>query len=85
MAVSGTDARFTHTPPKTNACYWAMKIEGNRVRDQHTTAMLRAAGWTVLRFWSHEQPLAVANRIAEVIQMKKEIVSPVVKRSMLCQ
>jgi DNA mismatch endonuclease, patch repair protein len=59
-----------HAPPKTNAGYWAMKIEGNRVRDQHTTTMLRAAGWTVLRFWSHEQPLAVASRIAEAIQNK---------------
>jgi DNA mismatch endonuclease (patch repair protein) len=41
-----------HAPPKTNASYWAQKIEGNKIRDQHTTALLRATGWTVLRFWS---------------------------------
>jgi DNA mismatch endonuclease, patch repair protein len=74
-----------HAPPKTNAGYWAMKIEGNRVRDRHTTAMLTAAGWTVLRFWSHEEPLTVATQIAEVIQNKRAAILPVAERSMPCQ
>jgi DNA mismatch endonuclease (patch repair protein) len=75
-----------HAPPKTNAGYWAMKIEGNRVRDRHTTAMFRAAGWTVLRFWSHEEPFAVATQIAEIVQTKnRETVVSVTKRGVLCQ
>ena len=59
-----------HAPPKTNAGYWATKIDGNRVRDRHTTALLRAAGWIVLRFWSHEDPLSVADRIVDVVQRR---------------
>lgn len=50
--------------PKSNADYWAIKIETNRARDAHTTSVLQAAGWTVMRFWSHEEPHAVAARIA---------------------
>ena len=59
-----------HAPPKTNASYWASKINGNRVRDRHTTALLKAAGWAVLRFWSHEDPLSVAGRIVDVVQRR---------------
>src|SRR6266567_299923 len=50
--------------PKSNADYWAIKIETNRARDAHTTSVLQAAGWTVMRFRSHEEPHAVAARIA---------------------
>jgi len=57
-----------HSPPKTNAGYWTQKIEGNRARDASTTQLLRAEGWTVLRFWSHEEPKSVADRIANVIR-----------------
>jgi DNA mismatch endonuclease (patch repair protein) len=71
-----------HAPPKTNADYWVTKIQGNRVRDRHTTALLKAAGWTVLRFWSHEKPLVAASRIVEVVQTKnRETVVSVAKRS----
>jgi len=49
----------THrSQPKSNADYWAIKIETNRARDAHTTSVLQAAGWTVMRFWSHEEPHA---------------------------
>lgn len=42
------------THPKTNARFWAAKLEGNRKRDQRITAELEAEGWRVLRFWEHE-------------------------------
>jgi DNA mismatch endonuclease (patch repair protein) len=61
-----------HAPPKTNAGYWAQKIEGNRARDVQTTELLRIAGWTVLRFWSHEEPMAVAARIARAVEINRE-------------
>jgi len=57
-----------YAPPKTNASYWATKIGGNIVRDLNTTALLRAAGWTVLRVWSHEDPCAVATKISELVR-----------------
>ena len=56
-----------HAPPKTNASYWATKIQGNKSRDEDTTERLRKEGWTVLRFWSHEEPLSVATQIAKVV------------------
>ena len=34
--------------------YWQAKIERNRRRDQYNFQRLRRAGWTVLRFWSHQ-------------------------------
>lgn len=51
--------------PKSNLEYWVPKIEGNQRRDAETTAMLTAAGWTVLRFWAHEP----AEAIAEAVQV----------------
>ncbi len=61
-----------HALPKTNSAYWAQKIEGNRVRDVHTTELLRAAGWMVLRFWSHEEPMEVAAHIAKAVAINKK-------------
>lgn len=34
--------------------YWQKKIERNRRRDRNNFQRLRRAGWTVLRFWSHQ-------------------------------
>src|ERR1700712_1508258 len=34
-----------HAPPKTNAGYWATKIQGNKSRDVDTTEQLRMEGW----------------------------------------
>jgi len=53
------------TSPKANSEYWLPKLEGNLARDAHTDVKLRAAGWTVMRFWEHEGPDAVAREVAE--------------------
>lgn len=50
--------------PKTNVSYWIPKIERNRERDRETNEMLIAAGWTVLRFWEHENASEVADQIS---------------------
>ena len=60
-----------HLPPKSNASYWAMKIATNKARDAQTTALLEAAGWTVMRFWSHEEPRSVAARIAAQMRHRR--------------
>ena len=57
-----------HTQPATNAGYWAAKIAGNISRDAETTKHLERAGWTVLRFWEHEDPEAVADRVEGAVQ-----------------
>ena len=55
-----------HTQPATNAEYWADKIARNIERDAETTDYLQRSGWTVLRFWEHEDPELVADRCAGI-------------------
>lgn len=55
-------------PPKANADYWGPKIARNRERDSETTAALEHEGWTVLRFWEHEDPREVALSIADAVR-----------------
>ncbi|GGR35292.1 very short patch repair endonuclease [Streptomyces netropsis] len=55
------------TSPKANADWWRQKLDRNISRDRETTAHLVAAGWTVLRFWEHENPVAVAADIAAAV------------------
>jgi DNA mismatch endonuclease, patch repair protein len=79
-----------HIPPKTNTNYWAAKIKGNKVRDRETTVLLRAAGWTVLRFWSHEDPRAVATHISQVVRdmrakRNKQTTGHVTKAGLMCR
>ena len=50
--------------PKTNPEYWRGKIAHNRLRDVETVDFLHSQGWTVLRFWEHEDPEDVARSIA---------------------
>lgn len=49
--------------PKANAEYWQKKINRNVARDTFVNESLAAAGWNVLRFWSHEDATEVANQI----------------------
>jgi DNA mismatch endonuclease (patch repair protein) len=54
--------------PGANADYWKAKIEGNVRRDAETDSRLKEAGWTVLRFWSHEDPIGAALRIRAAVK-----------------
>jgi DNA mismatch endonuclease (patch repair protein) len=56
-----------YVEPKSNADYWPAKIARNRERDEETTARLQADGWTVLRFWEHEEPAVVAEAVQAVL------------------
>ncbi|MFD7444627.1 very short patch repair endonuclease [Streptomyces sp. NPDC059909] len=53
------------THPKANAVWWREKLDRNMARDRETNEQLAKAGWTVLRFWEHETPEAVAQVIIE--------------------
>ncbi len=61
------------THPKRNADYWLPKLAHNIERDRETDAQLRAAGWTVLRFWEHEAPAAVAAQIAAAVRDQRSV------------
>ncbi|OMI39169.1 very short patch repair endonuclease [Streptomyces sparsogenes] len=55
------------THPKANADWWRQKLNRNITRDLETTERLRTDGWTVLRFWEHEAPSDVAERVATAV------------------
>lgn len=56
------------TTPKANGDYWAPKLELNRQRDGRVTSRLVESGWTVLRFWEHEDPSAIVDRIISSVR-----------------
>lgn len=56
------------TQPHANADWWAAKFRRNEVRDAETDDVLCAAAWRVLRFWEHEDPRLVADRICSVVK-----------------
>ncbi|MFE4870697.1 very short patch repair endonuclease [Streptomyces sp. NPDC056682] len=56
-----------YVPPRTNSGYWSEKVARNMARDRDTDEQLRAAGWTVLRFWEHTPPDACAITIVAMI------------------
>lgn len=53
------------TRPTRNAAWWAEKLAKNVARDRETDAVLISAGWTVLRFWEHDDPALAAEAIED--------------------
>jgi len=53
--------------PATHTEYWRSKIDHNIARDHKVNDALAQAGWTVLRFWSHETPPCVAEQVAQAV------------------
>ena len=54
--------------PKRNREWWNDKLAANRRRDADTEARLTEAGWTVLRFWEHDDPVESAAKIIAVVK-----------------
>ena len=67
------DGCFWHSCPKhgrqpsVNGSYWSPKLEGNVKRDRDQTAALRSAGWTVVRYWEHEERDSIVAAIADAL------------------
>jgi DNA mismatch endonuclease (patch repair protein) len=59
------------THPVSNAKYWQAKFDRNVERDRADDAALRAAGWTVLRVWEHEDPFEAAMRIETTVLARR--------------
>jgi len=49
--------------------FWATKLQQNAARDEDTDRRLADSGWTVMRFWEHEDPHAVAERVSEALNL----------------
>lgn len=60
-----------HTAAKTNKEFWSAKVTGNRERDSRTNSILQEAGWAVLRFWEHEDPVIVAAKICDSVRTRR--------------
>lgn len=60
-----------YVSPKTNPGYWSDKVARNMARDRDTDEKLRAAGWTVLRFWEHEPAEDCAVKIAAAASRRR--------------
>lgn len=56
------------TSPKSNSNWWRDKLDANVVRDRSTDRLLSEAGWTVLRFWEHEDPAVAAASIVSTLR-----------------
>jgi DNA mismatch endonuclease (patch repair protein) len=54
--------------PRANHEWWVAKLAKNTERDRDTDAHLRALGWTVLRFWEHEEPATVVDVIEHSVR-----------------
>lgn len=46
--------------PGSNSEYWTAKIDRNSTRDRVVDAALDAEGWTVMRFWEHDDVVDAA-------------------------
>ena len=56
--------------PRANSAFWSAKIERNRARDADTTERLEGLGWTVLRFWEHEEPSRSGQVVARTVERR---------------
>jgi DNA mismatch endonuclease (patch repair protein) len=54
--------------PRANHEWWVDKLRKNTERDRETDAHLRGLGWTVLRYWEHEEPGTVVDSVEAVVR-----------------
>ncbi|MBB5106337.1 DNA mismatch endonuclease (patch repair protein) [Streptomyces spectabilis] len=64
------------TQPKANAEWWRHKLDRNIARDTETNERLTDEGWIVLRFWEHEAPDRVAERVAAAVARQRRVRRP---------
>lgn len=64
------------TLPRSNAEFWAAKIESTRARDRKQTEILRSAGWKVVRVWEHEPIEEAVGRILQELSAPDKAPTP---------
>lgn len=57
--------------PKTNTEWWRQKLAWTKKRDERNNRTLRAAGWTVIRIWEHDDPFEAADRIEQAVRTQR--------------
>lgn len=63
---------------RTNVAFWDAKIAKNVKRDLGTDLHLRGQGWTVLRYWEHQDRQVVAAAITAAVQVLSSQTTPVI-------
>lgn len=58
--------------PRSNRDWWIRKLDANRARDRETDAHLTGLGWTVLRFWEHEDPQRAVDRVEQAVRRQRD-------------
>jgi DNA mismatch endonuclease, patch repair protein len=56
------------TMPASNAEWWETKLTRNAQRDAETNRLLADAGWTVVRFWEHEDLAVAVGRVEALLR-----------------
>ena len=59
------------TTPQHNREWWEEKLDRNTTRDRETDDELTAHGWTIVRVWEHEDPVAAADRVEAALTRLK--------------
>lgn len=58
------------TVPKSNRHWWVEKLAANVRRDRDTDQQLRESGWEVARVWEHEDPVAAADVVEQLVRVR---------------
>ncbi|MFD6712348.1 very short patch repair endonuclease [Micromonospora chalcea] len=62
-----------HRKPTANSEYWTAKIGRNMARDRKNEELLRSAGWLLITVWEHEDPIAAATHVAELVRRRRSV------------
>lgn len=72
------DGCFWHGCPQhgrktggANDSYWSAKLARNQERDAEQAERLAEAGWTVLRFWEHEDATTIAASVHDAVAQRQ--------------
>jgi DNA mismatch endonuclease, patch repair protein len=73
------------TKPKSNGPFWKDKLRKNKERDREVGTLLRADGWTVMRWWEHEIEHDIARVVACVFNAVKRSPQQKIDRCRRCR
>lgn len=58
------------TEPSKNSAYWSAKLDRNVERDRRVDALLKNAGWIVVRIWEHVEADEAVRLIRRALQQR---------------